>query len=127
MLWVARSQLKAQGKKARFFHTLCTCGADASWAERGYLIGVRRPFSVEHRLRMRLRALTACRVTWRNSISAKDLRAWDAITVEGSSSCRRSDAKLRSVSRGPSRPTKSPGPSLDGAPANGSLRASDRR
>ncbi len=113
MLWVARSQLKAQGKKARFFHTLCTCGADASWAERGYLIGVRRPFAVEHCLRIRLRALTACRVTWRNSMSAKDLRAWDAITAEGSSSRRRSDARLRSGCRGRSRPTMSPGPSLD--------------
>jgi hypothetical protein len=49
----ARSQLKAQGKKARFSHTLCTCGADASRAECGYPIGVRRFFSVEHCLHMR--------------------------------------------------------------------------
>jgi hypothetical protein len=48
----ARSQLKAQGKKARFSHTLCTCGADASRAEHGYPIGVRRSFAVEHCLHM---------------------------------------------------------------------------
>jgi hypothetical protein len=28
-----------------FFHTLCTCGADASKIERGYAIGLRRRFS----------------------------------------------------------------------------------
>ena len=70
---------------------------------------------MKHCLHMRLRALTACRVTWRNSISAKDLRASDAITAEGCRFCRRSDARLRSVCWVGSRPTKSSGPSLDGA------------
>jgi hypothetical protein len=111
----ARNQLKAQVKKARFSHTLCTCGADASRTEFGYPIGVRRPFSVEHCLHVRLRALTANRETWRKSISSKDLRASDAITAGGSSFCRRSDARLHSVCPGRSRPTKSSGPSLDGA------------
>jgi hypothetical protein len=109
-----RANSPREGKQG-FFHTLCTCGADALRAERGYPIGVRRPFAVEHCLHMRLRALTASRVIWRNSMSAKDLGAWGVITAEGSSSCRRSDARLRSVCRGRSRPTKSPGPSLDGA------------
>jgi hypothetical protein len=114
--WTAsEASQQSQERKQGLFHTLCTSGADASRAERGYPIGVRRCFSVEHCLRMRLRALTACRVTWRNSISAKDLRASDAITAGGSSFCRRSDARLRSVCRGQSRPTKSSGPSLDSA------------
>lgn len=111
-------------RKARFSHTLCTCGADASRAERGYLIGVRRSFSVEHCLHMRLRALTACRLTWRNSIPDKGLRARNAITAERSRFFRRSDARLRSVSRGRSRPTKSASLILDGAPANGSFQKS---
>lgn len=61
MLLAAKASQVLKGRKQGLFHTLCTCGADASRAERFYPIGVRRSFSAEHCLRMRLRALTACR------------------------------------------------------------------
>lgn len=36
-----KSQGKVQEGKEEVLHTLCTCGADASRAARGYLIGVK--------------------------------------------------------------------------------------
>src|SRR5216684_2200435 len=109
MLLAAKSQPEAQGKKARFFHTLCTCGADALRLERFYPIGVRRPFSSEHRLQLRLRALTAGCAIDDNVNYAKALQALGAYTFERGSFPRRSDAKLSFCLPGRSRPTKSPG------------------
>lgn len=58
-----------------FFHTLCTCSADASKIERGYAIGLRRRFSLGHRLHLRSRPLSACSGIEDKAISAKYLRA----------------------------------------------------
>src|SRR5712672_4035095 len=68
----------------------CVCLSD--WGDTIFLCGAL--FTHE------LKALTACRLTWRNSISDKDLRAWDAITAEGSSFRCRSNDRFRFVSRG---------------------------
>ena len=93
-----------------FFHTLCTCGADASKIARGYPIGLRPFFPGKHCLRLTLRSLTACRAIWRNSISDKDLRAWHANTAERISFCCRSEptfAPFAGCSQGwPARPAR---------------------
>jgi hypothetical protein len=78
-----RKQTNRSRKESKvFFHTLCTCGADASKIARGYPIGLRRLFPGKQCLRLTLRSLTTRYAIWRNSISAKDLRGWGANTAE---------------------------------------------
>jgi hypothetical protein len=62
--WLGSSALGTRDRggqitKKRSFHTLCTCGADASLAACGYLIGVRRGFCLKRCLHTGSRLKTA--------------------------------------------------------------------
>jgi transposase len=48
----AKADRRPKKKKARFCHTLCTCGANASKIARGYLIGLQQFFSAERCLHL---------------------------------------------------------------------------
>jgi hypothetical protein len=81
-----------QGKEERrVSHTLCTCGADAPRAERGYPIGMKRFFSGETLFTRDVKSMTARCAIWQNAISDKDLRARSAITAKDSVFCSRTD------------------------------------